>query len=179
LTKLAQAVSPSDDIASPSGAAGGEPAGGTPPSGVIAEFNDFPSLHAALRQVQAHRNVSLECLDELVGTSKGYFSKVFSPNGQRRITMTSLGWALNGLGVRCLVVDDPAMLKQIESRLRKRDGTVVRSGARHVILSLRMLRKIGQKGGLAYVANHSPRQRSQNARKAAMARWHGRANTNG
>jgi hypothetical protein len=169
---LARAILAPFVAAAPSGAVNGA----APPSPVIAEFTDQHGLLVALRQAHERRDISYETLDEIVGAPKGYFSKVLSAKSDRKITMQSLGWAMNGLGVRCLVVDDPAMLKQIASRMKLRDKKVVRTDARHIVVSLRFLRKIAAKGGEAYVANHSPTQRRRNARKAALARWHRNGN---
>jgi hypothetical protein len=125
----------------------------------LASFSDYAGLHAALRAAR-------------VGAPKGYFSKVLAPRGERKLTMQSMGWALNGLGLQCLLVDDPEMLEQIKNRLEQRDGKVVRSNAVHIVLSTRFLREIGRKG--AEVSNARRRQRKEAARHAALARWHGR-----
>jgi hypothetical protein len=93
--------------------------------------------------------------------------------------MESLGWALNGLGVKAVLIDDPDMLKQIESRLKQRDGKVVRAGGKHIVLSYRFMRKIARLGGVARKQKLTPFQRKKLARKAALARWHGRANAGG
>jgi hypothetical protein len=141
---------------------------------VIAEFSSYAGLLAALRLVREQRNISFETLDEIVGAPKGYFSKVFAPNGERRITTQGMEWALAALGVRCLIVDDPDMLKQINGRMVARNQKVVRAGAVHIVLSRRFLSKIGRLG--AAKRNAQRRARKEAARKAAMARWHGRIN---
>jgi hypothetical protein len=138
----------------------------------LASFSDYAGLHAALRAAREMRNISFDTLDEIVGAPKGYFSKVLAPRGERKLTMQSMGWALNGLGLQCLLVDDPEMLEQIKNRLEQRDGKVVRSNAVHIVLSTRFLREIGRKG--AEVSNARRRQRKEAARHAALARWHGR-----
>jgi hypothetical protein len=139
---------------------------------IIAEFSDYGSMLLALRTCRETRNISFETLDEIVGAPKGYFSKVFAPQSERKITMQAMGWALAGLGVKCQIVDDPAMLKQIANRLKKRDEKVVRRGATHVVFSHRFLRKIGAKGGRR--AAQLQRQRKAQTLNARLARWRGR-----
>lgn len=143
----------------------------TAESRVIAEFSDYSGLHAALRSCRELRNISFETLDEIVGAPKGYFSKVFAPRSQRKITMQSLGWALAGLGVKCQIVDDPDALKQIANRLKGRDLRVVRSKAVHFVLDTKFLRKIGRQGGKNSRMNLGKRHASQIGRNAALIRW--------
>ena len=138
---------------------------------VIAEFSDCSGLHAALRLCRERRNISFETLDEIVGAPKGYFSKVFAPKSERKITMQSLGWAMAGLGVKAILIDDPDTLKQIASRLKARNKTVVRTGAVHQVLSVKFLRKIGALGGLATKNKLTAARRIKIARHAARVRW--------
>lgn len=140
-------------------------------AGVIAEFSDYGSLHVALRLVRERRNISFETLDEIVGAPKGYFSKVFAPKSERKITMQALGWAMNGLGVKAVLIDDPETLRQIESRLKTRDQKVVRAGGKHVVLSYRFMRRIAALGGQARNKKLSPARRRKIAKKAALIRW--------
>jgi hypothetical protein len=138
---------------------------------VIASFNDYKSLVAALRLAREIRNISFTTLDEIVTASDGYFSKVLAPNGSRRLTPLSLGWALGALGVKCLLVDDPEQLQRVGSQFKPRTECMVRDGAVHVLLSTRMLRENGRKGGLNSRKNLGKRRIKQLARKAAYARW--------
>jgi hypothetical protein len=139
---------------------------------IIASFSDYGSLLAALRACREARNIAYETLDEIVGAPKGYFSKVFAPRSERKITMQSLGWAMAGLGVKAILVDDPLTLKLVANRMKSRDEKVVRSGATHIVLSHRFLREIGAKGGRR--KNALSRFYKERARKGAAARWHGR-----
>jgi hypothetical protein len=127
----------------------------------LATFCDQASLIDALRQVREMRNISFATLDEIAGLPAGYSSKVLSPHGERRPTLQSLGWLLGGLGVKCLVVDDPAGLKQINGRMVARDHKVVRGGPHFTIR--RYLSEIGKRGA-----------RARNARRRAELNGGGR-----
>jgi hypothetical protein len=140
-------------------------------------FWDYQSLLAALRECRERRDLSCERLDEIAGLPKGLSSKVLSPNSERKITLQNLTWILAGLGVRCQLVDDADLLRQINGRLVARNPGVVRNGAVHIVLSRRFFSKIGRKGAAA--RNAQRKRRSEIGRKAALARWHGRANTGG
>jgi hypothetical protein len=149
----------------------------TPPreaAGVIAEFADYGGLVAALRAAHTLRNIPLDVMDALAGAPEGYFSKVLSPNGSRQLTMNSLGWALGALGCKCVLVDDPAALKQILSHSKYRNRhleKVQRNGAVHLLLSRKFLAKIGAKGGANSRRNLGKRKTKALARYAALARW--------
>jgi hypothetical protein len=147
--------------------------------GVIAEFSDFGSLHEALRSCRTARSISFTTMDEIVGTSGNYYSKVLSLNGQRKLTLQSFCWALAGLGLRCLIVNDEEGLKRVEARLKPRNSAVVRSASHvnpSVALSSRVLALAGRKGGKRRWENVSPSERKKLARHAALARWNGHAN---
>jgi hypothetical protein len=140
-------------------------------SEVIAEFSDYSSLVAALREARELRNISFDTLDHLGGLSKGHSSKILSPNGSRRVTLQSLQWLLGGLACKCLIVSDDDALRRINSRMIERDNKVVRGGAVHVVMSRRWLSEIGRKGALA--TNAQRIRRKEAARRAALARWRG------
>ena len=138
---------------------------------VIAEFSDYSGLLAALRATREMRNISFERLDEIVGAPTGYFSKVLSPNGERKLTMQTMCWAFAGLGVKCILTDDPEMLKRIKTRLDQRDNRVVRSAAVHVVLSTKFMRQIGAKGGTNSRKNLGKRYTKKISKNAALIRW--------
>jgi hypothetical protein len=57
--------------------------------------------------------------------------------------------------------------------LQTRNDRLVRSGAVHLTVTRRFMRKIARAGGTATNARRTPTERSKAARRAAMARWHG------
>lgn len=161
----------------------------------IAEFSDYEGLRKALNVVrESKRDMSFELLDEITGAPKGYFSKVLGPRPVKRIGLHSLAWALGGLGVKCIMVEDPEALARVQSRFRNRDRAhlaSVHNGAVRVQINRGFLRKIGAKGGknsrknlskkqrkklgklanMARNAKLSPAKRSELARLATLARW--------
>jgi len=137
----------------------------------IAEFRDYAGLVAALRLARERRNVSFETLDKVAGLSRGYASKVLSPNGSRGITLRGLGWLMAGLGLKAVLIDDNDALRRINGRMVPRQETLVRSGAITLTLSRRFLSKIGRKGATSRWAK--AKQRAAIARHAANARWNG------
>lgn len=87
----------------------------------LAEFTDYQSLQRALCEVREHRNISYEVLNHIAGAPDRYFEKIFVPNPSKGIGLRSLGWALGGLCVRCVVVDDPEALKRYGKLFVPRD----------------------------------------------------------
>jgi hypothetical protein len=140
-------------------------------SPIYFEFSDFNGLEAALRAVKDLRDISYETLDDIVNAPRGYFSKVLAPQSQRRLTLGSLGWVLGGLGVKCVVVDDPEMLALVRNRMKRRDGSMVRSGTVHFTLSGRHMREIRSRGGTNSRKYMSAAQARQIGKRAARARW--------
>jgi len=143
---------------------------------VIGEFTDYTGLQLALRACHALRNISFEVLDECTGAPRGYFSKVLAPGSQRRITMGSLGWALGGLGVKCIVVEDTDALRRIENfmaknSLGKRNGNLVHGGSFKFEVSRRFMKHIQRKGGKARWAKLTAVERSELARTLNRTRW--------
>jgi hypothetical protein len=136
---------------------------------VIAEITDYPSLVAALRRAREIRSVSFQTMDEIVTASDGYFSKVLAPNGSRRLTPLSLGWALGALGVKCLLVEDTEALARVEARLKPKLACMARDNAVTIIRSRKFFSKIGRKGALA--RNALRKRRKAAASHAARARW--------
>lgn len=140
----------------------------------IAEFSDYDGLRRALNAVRDHRKVSLRVMNDVSGAPDGYFEKVLGPRPARRIGLQSLGWALQGLGVKCVLVEDPEAWARVpKSRLEERDEAhfrSVHSGAVIVQINRGFLRKIGAIGGANSRKNLGKRKRRQLAKKAVMAR---------
>ena len=142
-------------------------------SQVLASFTDYASLRRALNAVRDHRNISLELLNEITGAPSGYFQKLLGPRPARRFGLLSFDWALGGLGIKCLIVDDQEALAKIQDRFAPRDAAhlaSVQGGVLHVPLKRAFLRKIGAKGGVNRWQNVSAKERSRLARKAAKIR---------
>lgn len=141
----------------------------------IAEFSDYRGLVRALNAARELRNISFEMMDEAAKMPKGYFSKVLAPGGSRRVTMNSITDAFWTLGIKCLVVDDPELLKLLEGRLSSRQINLARPGTVTYSVSRKFLKKIARKGGVARSQKLSTKRRQAIARKAgkasAFVRW--------
>ena len=128
----------------------------------LADFDSYDGLRRALNAVRAQRNISFETLNALSGAPAGYFQKLLGPRPARRIGPQSLGWALGGLGIKAVLVDDPEALARVEGRFVPRDPAHLASvlgGVVCVEINRGFLRKIGRKGGANSRKNLSKRQR--------------------
>ncbi|SNB53996.1 hypothetical protein SAMN05414138_10210 [Rhodoplanes sp. JGI PP 4-B12] len=115
--------------------------------------------------------VGSEDTADVAGLPRGYIQWLLGPNPRRRVGMFSLGPLLTILGVKLVMVEDPEAIALVGDRLPKRNESSVRSGAVHVELTRRFLKKIGKKGGANSRKNLTPRQASELGRRAAIARW--------
>jgi hypothetical protein len=139
----------------------------------LAEFNCYDSLRRAFVAVKDRRNISFELLNEITGAPSGYFQKIFGPRPAKRLGLQSFDWALRGLGIKAIFVDDAEALKRVQGRFVARDAAhlaSVQGGVLHVPLKRAFLRKIGAKGGVNRWQNVSAKKRSRLARKAAKIR---------
>lgn len=89
------------------------------PSDAIAEFCDWPSLIRALRVAKEMRDVSFEELDSLAGLADRYSSKVLGVNPARNPSGLALGLILQALGLKCLIVVDPASERRVLAAPRR------------------------------------------------------------
>ena len=139
----------------------------------IAEFSDYDGMLAAVRARVRELQIKGAAFDEFAGLPDGYLSKLIGERPVRRIGMTSMGPVLAGLGLRCLFVEDPEGTKRLKSRLKPRNPSFVRimPAAAGILFTARMLKRIRRMGGRARMARLTPQQRSELARKAALARW--------
>jgi hypothetical protein len=139
----------------------------------LAEFTDYESLRQALMAVRELRDVSFERLDEITGAAKGYFSKVLGPGKARHIGRESLGWALGGLGVKCILVSDPDALARVQRRFEARDKSHLksqRSGTTLIMLSRRHMAIIQAKGRKSRWDGMTSKQKSKWGKRMAKAR---------
>lgn len=140
---------------------------------VIASISDYPGLIAAMRTRAAERKIAISSDNsaDLAGLPDRYIAKLLGPKPVKRIGMISLGPLLGLLGVRLVMVEDQKAIEALAGRLMERNESCVRTGAVHIELSYRFLKKIGAIGGRASANSRTPAQRSRAARKAAKARW--------
>lgn len=138
---------------------------------IIAEFNDWAGLLHALRTAREKRNISMAMLDELGGMPERLSSKVLGPTPQRRLDVLSLHKFMFGLGIKCLVVDDPETLPMVQECLQTRNICWVRADGLHILLSRKKLAALAKSGGKARWAGVLPSERRRHAQRAAHARW--------
>jgi hypothetical protein len=138
---------------------------------VIAEFNAYDGLPAALRARALELQASGETFDEISGAPRGYFQKLLGPRPPRRLGMRSLGDVLGTLAVKCLIVEDAEAMDRVTGRLKKRNLKMVRDAAWQVTITRRFMQKIGRIGGTRRIEKLSKAERQQLARQAALARW--------
>ena len=137
---------------------------------VVATFDSYVGMLDAIRARVNELQVSGERLDEYAGLPRGYYSKLAGAKPIRRLGMTSLAPILNGLGLKCQFIEDPAATSRLLSRVPPRNSSYVR-GALSIVLTVRFFKKIGRLGARARVAATTKEQRQAWARKAAAARW--------
>jgi hypothetical protein len=140
---------------------------------VIASFDSYEGMLEALRARVHELQIHGERFDELAGLPDGYLSKLIGTRPVRRVGMTSFSPLMNALGLRCLFVEDPEGTERLKSRLKPRNPSYVRimPAAASILFTARMLKRIRRLGGQARMAQLTAKERSELARKAALARW--------
>ena len=138
---------------------------------VIADVSSYEALLGALRDRVTELKVCGERFDHFAGLPRGYLSKLVGAHPIRRLGMTSFAPVLAGLGLRCLLIEDPQATERLKNHVLPRNGSYVRGGVTHVALTTRFMQKIGRKGAQARVHNSTKAQRQEWARHAAIARW--------
>src|SRR6185369_1188563 len=86
----------------------------------LAVVRDYARLIGALRARVRELDITLETIDSVVGFHSNYAGKLLAPVPVRTLSRLSLGALLQSLGLALIVVEDPAALKRVESRLTKR-----------------------------------------------------------
>jgi hypothetical protein len=142
---------------------------------VIATFNSYAEMLEVIRARVNELQINGERFDEYAGLPKGYLSKLIGVRPIRRIGMTSFEPLLVSLGLRCQFVEDPQGAERLKARLVPRNPSFVRvmPAAASIVFTARMLARIRRMGGIARMAQLTPKQRSELARRAANARWRG------
>jgi len=87
---------------------------------ILAEFRDYEGLRRGLAAVREQRDISLERLEEIANAPTGYFSKLLGQHSCRRIGVQSLASLIAALGVKCVIVDDPAAYARVKNRMTPR-----------------------------------------------------------
>ena len=113
---------------------------------VIAEFNDYQGLLAALRSRVNQLAVNGERFDEFAGLPRGYLSKLIGANPVRRIGMTSMGPLFDALGIYCIIVENPITTQRLKNRIQPRNNSFMRASYTHLAITNRQWLKIQKLG---------------------------------
>lgn len=138
-----------------------------------ATVTDYDSLIAALRARADELNVSRLAIDERAGLQSGYTAKLLAGEGGRGLGRLSLGCLLGALGVKLIMVDDPAAAATI-ALMPKRDLRAVRHKQAAARITARMglftAENAGEMGARRWLGIPE-NKRAAIARRAARARW--------
>jgi hypothetical protein len=137
----------------------------------IVEYSDFmQALRARVNELQ----IQGDSFCEFAGLARGYLSKLLTIRSVRRVGLQSMGPLLSAMGVKLQMVEDPAGTARLR-RLPPRNPSYVRTMPADacMVLTPRMLQRIRRLGGQARMAQLTPKERRELARKAALARWRG------
>jgi hypothetical protein len=137
----------------------------------IVEYSDFMQ---ALRARVSELQIQGDSFCEFAGLARGYLSKLLTIRSVRRVGMQSMGPLLSAMGVKLQMVEDPVGTARLR-RLPPRNPSYVRAMPADacMVLTPRMLKRIRRLGGQARMAQMTPKERRELARKAALARWRG------
>jgi hypothetical protein len=140
---------------------------------VIAEFNDYPGILAAMRLRAQEQKIPIGSPEvaEVAGIPDHYLAKLLSPKIPRRLGMLSMPGVLAVLGVKLVMVESRPAMERYGNRLPKRNDSCVHAGTVHFALSGKHMRAIRRKGGQNSRKYMSAREARALARKAARARW--------
>jgi hypothetical protein len=151
------------------------------PPRIVAEITHHDAYAALIRAWRARASelgiaLTGAAVHEVCGLPNFYLAKILSPSPKpaKRFGSVSLGPIMAALGLKILLIDDPAAREQYTSRIPKRRQEFAHGGSFTVSLSRQYMRKIGKTGGLRRA--ELARKRSAAASKAAKIRW---ANGNG
>lgn len=139
-------------------------------SRTIAQFSDYEGLLNAIRARVKELEINGEQFDEFAGLPRGYLSKLVGVRPSRRIANISMGPLFSGLGVVCLMVEDPKTTERIKKRLRPRNKSYVRTP---FVYTKKFFQHHGRNGGKTWSEKLTPAQRSEVMRVLVMRRWKG------
>lgn len=95
-------------------------AAATSPAPVL-EVRSMPELVAALRARRDELQITHETIDSIAEWPAGYAGKLLAPTPIKNLGWLSLGLALNTLGIKLVVVEDPEQRKLVEGRWKRRE----------------------------------------------------------
>lgn len=141
------------------------------PIGVVKCWAD---LVAIARARSLELGVSFQTIDELAGVADNYTSKLLS--GERQFGQMSFDAVFGALGLDFVAVESREKMRRIEKRLVHRKTTTrMHSADEHAPIKFKLthkfMRKIARLAAAGRLRKIPPAQRSEIARRAALARW--------
>jgi hypothetical protein len=140
---------------------------GLKPIGVC---RDYVGFHELLRERVNSLGITLDSVDEAAGLPDRFSSKSLGPMPARHVIgPVTLGPTLGALGLVLVVAEDPRARAKASRRWQKRQEKSVHPRSRTF---QEMMAENYMRRALAAAMNAgTPAERSENARRAAHARW--------
>lgn len=143
---------------------------------VIAEFNSWESLRAALRKRWNDRGYAIEDANERIGLPARFLNRILAPNsaatGQTKyISWDTLPPILLGFGLKCILVEDPEAVERYESLIKRRNPNLVRQSETYFVMTDKRWAKISRLGRERRWKGKTKKERSAAARHAITERW--------
>ncbi len=139
--------------------------------GRVTCWRDFIAI---ARQRTLDLNVAFETVDLIAGVTDGYTSKLLS--NERQFSEMSFDAVFGALGLDFVAVESRDKMRRIEKRLVHRKTTTrMHSADEHAPIKFKLthkfMRKIARLAAAGRLRRIPPAQRSEIARRAALARW--------
>ena len=138
---------------------------------ILATVNDYPGMLAALRARAEELRISRETIDQVAGLPSGYSGKILGIKQVRRLNLISLGPVLGALGIKLVIVEDAAALREFGGRSNKRHENRVRNTVVYFFRNRKEFSEMGKKGGPNSRKYMDKKTASELGRKAIKARW--------
>lgn len=146
---------------------------------IVATFENYLGLVAALRSRLTELGISYSTLDELAGWTDTYATKLLGEEPIKHFGPMSLDAVLGALALKGALIEDEAALERVK---RHRDFVprqrpprlAIASGKQAYIVQRKtreQMRQMAVLGGLARAQKLSPAKRKKIAKKAARTRY--------
>lgn len=141
----------------------------------VRSFEDFADVFAALKDRMGLTN---EFIDERGGLTKGHTDKCLGRSRQKRLGAVTFDFFTAMMAVEFRVYIDPEQIKRMEAIWEGRERPLYKPDAKPGRISKKILRaakpivyrETGRLGGMVTAHLRTPAQRSEAARKAALAK---------
>ena len=140
---------------------------------IVGEFADYAGMLNTLRARVEELQIQGERFEAFAGLPTGYLSKLIGVRPVRRIAMVSMGPIFSALGIRCIVVEDPAATARLKNRIRPRNNALMRASYTHLAITNRQWSRIQKLGRQARWKRLSRLERRDIMRAIALKRWRG------